>query len=246
MKLVSLAACSIVAAATLLSGTPAPGQTATGAKSSAMDTIAEQYVKLVLALGQHDKDYVDAYYGPPEWKKDAAGAKVDLDTIASRARALATDVGRQSSSTQSPSRSGNGKDDEMMRLRVQYLERQLSALSARVRMLKGERLSFDDESRALYDAVAPTFPESHFQQILDRLEKRFPGKGPLAERYDAFRRSFVIPREKLDPVFQRAIQACRERTLQHVTLPPEEKFAVEYVTNKSWSGYNWYRAATAA
>ena len=108
-------------------------------------------------------------------------------------------------------------------------------------MLKGERLSFDDESRALYDAVAPTFPESHFQEILDRLEKRFPGTGPLVERYEAFRRAFVIPRDKLDPVFQRAIQACRERTLQHVTLPADEKFTVEYVTNKSWSGYNWYQ-----
>ena len=80
-------------------------------------------------------------------------------------------------------------------------------------MLKGEKLSFDEESRALYDAVAPTHPESHFQEILDRLEKRFPGSGPLVERYDAFRRKFVIPREKLDAVFQRAIQACRERTV---------------------------------
>src|SRR5262249_52312534 len=146
-------------------------------------------------------------------------------------------IARQSSS---PS-SSREKDDEMMRLRVQYLERQLSALSARVRMLKGERLSFDDESRALYDAVAPTYPDSHFQQILDRLDKRFPGNGPLVERYETFRRAFVIPREKLDSVFQRAIQACRERTLQHVTLPDEEKFTVEYVTNKSWSGYNWYQ-----
>jgi hypothetical protein len=108
-------------------------------------------------------------------------------------------------------------------------------------MLKGERLSFDDESRALYDAVAPTFPESHFQAILDRLEKRFPGSGPLVERYDAFRRAFVIPRERLDTVFQRAIQAGRERTLQQVKLPGDEKFTVEYVTNKSWSGYNWYQ-----
>ncbi len=201
-----------------------------------MNTMAEQYVKLVLALGQHDKDYVDAYYGPPEWKKETEASKLDLDAIASRARTLAADIGRQA-----PGRDGVSADDEMMRLRAQYLERQLSALSARVRMLKGERLSFDDESRALYDAVAPTYPESHFQQILDRLEKRFPGNGPLVERYDAFRRSFVIPREKLDRVFQRAIQACRERTLQHVTLPPEEKFTVEYVTNKSWSGYNWYQ-----
>jgi len=202
-----------------------------------MDSMAEQYVKLVLALGQHDKDYVDAYYGPPEWKTDAESSKLDLDTIGSRARTLASEMARQSS----PQSSGRAKDDEMMRLRVQYLERQVSALSARVRMLKGERLSFDDESRALYDAVAPTYPDSHFQQILDRLDKRFPGTGPLVERYDTFRRAFVIPREKLDSVFQRAIQACRERTLQHVTLPAEEQFAVEYVTNKSWSGYNWYQ-----
>jgi hypothetical protein len=61
------------------------------------------------------------------------------------------------------------------------------------------------------------------------------------ERYDAYRRAFVIPRDKLDAVFQRAIQACRERTREHVTLPEGEQFTVEYVTNKSWSGYNWYQ-----
>ena len=31
---------------------------------SPMNTIAERYVKLVLAVGQHDADYVDAFYGP--------------------------------------------------------------------------------------------------------------------------------------------------------------------------------------
>jgi len=35
-----------------------------------MSMIAHDYVHLVLALGQHDKDYVDAYYGPPEIKKE--------------------------------------------------------------------------------------------------------------------------------------------------------------------------------
>ena len=51
----------------------------------------------------------------------------------------------------------------------------------------------------------------------------------------------MIPREKLDGVFQTAIKACRERTVKHVTLPETERFTVEYVTNKSWSGYNWYQ-----
>src|SRR5262245_7662616 len=197
-----------------------------------MDAIARDYVRLVLSLGQHDADYVDAYYGPPEWKKEVEANKPTLDAIAADAQSLA----RRLDSMTPPAGS-----DELVRLRYEYLPRQLFALRARVRMLKGERLSFDEESKALYDAVAPTYPESHFQQILDTLEKRFPGTGPLVERYDAFRRSFVIPREKLDTVFQTAINACRARTLKHITLPSSEQFTVEYVTNKSWSGYNWYQ-----
>ena len=53
-----------------------------------MNALAERYVKIVLALGQHDADYVDAYYGPPEWKARGGGqTKVDLDAIATRRRA---------------------------------------------------------------------------------------------------------------------------------------------------------------
>jgi hypothetical protein len=76
---------------------------------------------------------------------------------------------------------------------------------------------------------------------LKQLDARLPGSGPLIERYDRFKQDFVIPTESLDRVFQEAIRACRERTVQHVDLPPEERFTVEYVTDKSWSGYNWYQ-----
>ncbi len=196
-----------------------------------MDQISHEYVRLVLAMGHHDPDYVDAYYGPASIKKDADAAALTLDTIGKTVDTVAEWIKGV------PAKRG----DELSRLRQQYLEKQLAAMRARVRMLKGERLSFDEESKALYDAVAPTYPEAHFQDVLDRLERRFPGGGPLVERYDAWRRAFVIPQEKLDPVFQAAIRACRERTLAHVRLPPHESFTVEYVTNKSWSGYNWYK-----
>ncbi len=135
----------------------------------------------------------------------------------------------------------------MLKLRREYLQKQVSALAARVRMLKGEKLKFDDESRALYDAVAPTYrqsgsdPDSHFDQIIAQLEKKIPGKGPLWQRYEEWRKPFMIPKEKLDTVFQLAIKECRARTLAHVALPPNESFTVEYVTNKPWGGYNWYK-----
>ena len=195
-----------------------------------MNDIAERYVKLVLALGQHDKDYVDAYYGPAEWKQQADAAKAPLDELAGQARTLLEEIRK----VPVPSAA-------MESLRHHYLKRQLSAVNARIRMLKGERMTFDEESKALYDAVAPTLPESHFQKILDQLEKAFPGTGPAASRYDAFRRGFVIPRDKVDTVFKAAIDGCRTRTLAHVQLPSSERFTIEYVTNKSWSGYNWYQ-----
>ncbi|MGB2717529.1 MAG: hypothetical protein WBC51_25315 [Vicinamibacterales bacterium] len=206
-------------------------QRAKSPNASPMNALAESYVKLVLALGQHDADYVDAYYGPAEWKKEAESAKIPLDQIRTKAQALLTDLSRVS----------RPQGDEISGLRHQYLERQLSALEARVRMLQGERLSFDAESKALYDAVAPTHPEVYFQRILDRLDKLFPGSGSIVERYDAYRRAFVIPPAKLDAVFQASIRACRERTLKHIPLPQTESFKVEYVTGKSWSGYNWYQ-----
>jgi hypothetical protein len=213
-----------------------------------INAVAEQYAHLVLALGQHDPNYVDAFYGPAEWKTQADKEKKSLDAIGAEAAELLKklSVERTAASLVESSDAGNS-GDEMLKLRCEYLQKQISALAARVRMLKGEKLKFDDESRALYDAVAPTFPDSHFDQIIAQLEAKIPGKGPsrtggsLWERYEMWRKRFVIPKEKLDTVFQLAIKECRARTLAHVALPPNESFAVEYVTNKPWGGYNWYK-----
>jgi hypothetical protein len=196
--------------------------------------IAERYVRLVLAVGQHDADYVDAYYGVPEWRTEAEAGKISLPDIATRAGALEKDLAQ----TAAPA----GQDDaELWKLRRQYLERQLAALRARVSMLQGKRLTFDQESRALYDAVAPRHTEAEFSAILAKLEARLPGEGPLVKRYEAFKEAYVIPRDRLERVFQAAIRACRDRTTQYIELPAGESFKVEYVTGKSWSGYNWYQ-----
>jgi hypothetical protein len=196
-----------------------------------MNTLADRYVRLVLAVGQHDPAFVDAYYGPPDWKTDAEKAgKRSLDDLRGEAQTLLT----AASAIPVPS-------DALLALRRDYLRAQLGAVEARIRMLQGTRLPFDEESRALYDAVAPTYPEQHFKKTLAALDRLVPGSGPLADRVEAFRQQFVIPPAKLDAVFRAAIAECRTRTLSHVTLPPDEEFRLEYVTGKSWSGYNWYQ-----
>jgi hypothetical protein len=51
----------------------------------------------------------------------------------------------------------------------------------------------------------------------------------------------VIPPDRLDRVFRAAIDECRARTLERFALPQGESFRLEYVTDKAWSGYNWYQ-----
>ena len=203
-----------------------------GKAQDPMTPLAERYVKLVLALGQHDAGYVDAYYGPQGWKEQAAATKRSLADIDGEAHELRNAI----AAVRWPDTA-----DELLPLRRTYLIRQLEALGARVAMLMGTRLDFDEESKALYDAVAPTLPDSEFDAVLAELDHRLPGSGSVQARYESYRNRFAIPRDRLDAVFTAAIDACRARTRQHIELPADERFTVEYVTGKSWSGYNWYQ-----
>jgi hypothetical protein len=196
-------------------------------------SVAEQYVKLVLAVGQHDGDYVDAFYGPAEWRTEAEAAKRPLAEIDKQAAAVETELAGVVAKPVPA-------DVELWGLRRQYLSRQLASLRSRVAMLQGKRMTFDEESLALYDAVAPTKPVSEFEAVLKQLEAKLPGSGTLIERYDRFKQAFVIPTARVDRVFQEAIRGCRGR-VPSLNLPLQERFTVEYVTNKSWSGYNWYQ-----
>ncbi|HET7433553.1 MAG TPA: hypothetical protein VFN10_02450 [Thermoanaerobaculia bacterium] len=196
-----------------------------------MNSAAERYVRLVLAMGEHDSDYVDAYYGPAEVREEVRARKASVEEILSDANDLRDEL----EAAPKPA-------EELHALRLEYLRKQTSALIARAEMLGGRKLSFDEESQALYDAVAPHYDEDYFRELNAAIDRELPaGSGTLTDRVEAFRMEFVIPRERLDAVFRAAVDACRARTQEHFSLPDGESFTIEYVNNKSWSGYNWYQ-----
>jgi len=197
--------------------------------ATTMNEISERYVRLVLAVGEHDSSYVDAFYGPEKWKEQAKAEHQSLDQIRQSAEALLKSLGN------------NAETDPMLRLRHEYLFRQIQALISRVDLLIGKKFTFDEESKALYDAVSPAYDEEHYRSILKEIDKLLPGEGTLQSRYEKYRQKFIIPAGKLDSVFQAAIAECKRRTRQHIQLPENENFKLEYVTNKPWSGYNWYQ-----
>ena len=225
----------ILLSAVLAACTPtAPEGESTETAAGSLDSVSESYVQLALALGEHDADYVDAYHGPSEWQQAAAEAQKPLESIRDEAEALAAQV---------PDAPEDA--DEIVRLRHSYLRAQIRSLASRARLVAGESMTFDEESQALYNAVSPRHGEEHFQNTLAEMEKLLAEEGfalgTLEERYTEFRSHFVIPADRLDEVFRRAVDECRERTLAHVDLPTEESFEIEYVNDKSWSAYNWYQ-----
>ncbi|MBI5475173.1 MAG: hypothetical protein HY964_00365 [Ignavibacteriales bacterium] len=196
-----------------------------------LNRIAETYVKLVLSLGQHDDSYVDSFYGPVKFLQEVKKEQKSLSDIrlmGQRAIAELNDLNMSS-------------ETEIIQLRQQYLKTQLTSLLARVDMLTGKKFSFDEEAKALYDVIPPSFTESHFQKIVAEMDTLLSGKGSVNEKYNQFKKEFIIPKDKLDQVFKSAITECRNRTKEHIDLPDNENFTIEYLNDKPWSGYNWYK-----
>jgi hypothetical protein len=197
--------------------------------SLTLDDQAESFVKLALELGGHDPDYVDAYLGPPEWAEAAKANLRSSDELASNISSLLENLKKFSPS------------NEESKIRHRALLRNVRAMNTRVRMLKGETFSFAEEARLIYDVTLPVYDFSEFDRALEEVARLIPGDGDLAERVDAFRNEWVIPEGDRNTVITAVIEECKSRTLKYISLPPLEHFTLEYVSDKNWTGYNWYQ-----
>lgn len=199
--------------------------------AAALDSLAVSYVKLALAAGQVDADYVDAYTGPPAWAAEAAAAPRSLPSLRAEAEAHLARLAVLD----------RGELPPALAARERYLAAQLRALGGRLALLAGERLDFDTEARILFDATLPSYAPARGEAARCRLAALLPGEGPLRERFEVYERRYFVPREKIAAVMEAAIAECRRRTRVRIALPETESFALELVSGQPWSAYNWYQ-----
>lgn len=196
-----------------------------------LNPFAESYVRLALEVGTHEEGYIDAYYGPPEWKTEAEAQPRSTADLKAAADAL---------SAQIATALGEAHDPAVQR-RARTLAAYVSSVRFRLDMIDGERVPFADEAERLF-ALRPTLrPLESYDPALERLDAIVPGRGPLADRVQALRNRYVIPHDKLLAVMQAAIAECRRRTAEHIALPENERFELSLVNNQSWGAYNYYQ-----
>lgn len=200
-------------------------------KQSQIDQIAESYIKLVLAIGKYDTDFVDSYFGPPEWKEQAEAQKIPLEDIRSKVMHTKEELNTINIS----------KLNDTERMRVRFIDKQLDSVMIRVDILSGVKMKYDEESAALYDTVMQDYPDSYFDAQLSNVSSFIPGTGTIRERIDKYRQRLAVPKNKIEPVFRAALQEARLRTRKHIQLPDDENIQIEFVSGKPWSAACQYK-----
>ncbi|MGE0451765.1 MAG: hypothetical protein AB7Q29_19485 [Vicinamibacterales bacterium] len=196
-----------------------------------LNDLAEQYVKLSLEMGTHEEGYIDAYYGPPEWKTQAEAQPRAVRDLKPVADALKAGVDAVVAST----------TDDGVKRRAHTLAAYVASARFRLDMMEGTRAPFLDEAERLFALRPEIRPLESYEAVLQRMQTIVPGSGDLAARVEAFRSRFVVPRDKLQAVMDAGINECKRRTLPHIPLPAGEQFTLGFVDRKSWSAYNYYK-----
>lgn len=186
----------------------------------------ERFVRLALAIDEHVPGYVDAYFGPEEWRDQAKqDGKLSLPDLTKHIDQFAIDISQA---------------EDLSAQRKDYLARHITAMQMSLRLLGGEKVSLADEVEALYD-VRPTWKdETDFEEAHRLLDEVLPPGDSIKERTLEWERSLEIPFEQVKELLPFVISKLRHLTDQKLNLPEEESFTVEFVSNQPWSAYNWY------
>lgn len=194
-------------------------------------SIAVDYISVCFELEKHEPGLVDAYFGPPELrslieetgKKPVAEILSQIDDILLQLEENIFDEDRSA-----------------------FLSKQFTALQTIANRLNGKSYTFLEETELLYDIKPQMVPESHYQEALDAIDRLLPGSGSIAERLEGFQKQLIIPEDKVLEMFTLASEEARKRTKEFLPLPEEEKFEIQLVTGKPWSGYNWFKGKSTS
>jgi hypothetical protein len=197
---------------------------------SALDEYAREYAGLVADLSELNAESVD--FQIPDWRARARIRATSLPAVRDRSQLLANHV--RETYGRSPS-AGE---------RARHLAGQLNALAWRSAQLAGQPLTFEQELSQFFALDAgqiDTRADGTSMQARAELDERLPGNRSLSQRLADYHRRFIVSRGRLDAVFTAAVEACRNQTRRHITLPQGERVTIEYVADQPWSAYSTYR-----
>jgi len=190
-----------------------------------MDEIGRRYLHLALQMDRHFEGFVDAYFGPPEFRAEVhTGSSRSLEALSDDAQQLLDAIEADVPDAQ----------------RKGFLAKQTQAMAAVIRNLSGDQLDFVQEVELYFDITPTMTDEATFEAAHTELDEMLPGDGSLIERSVAWREKLYLEPSKVLPVFNLALRETRRRTQELFDLPPGEDLTLHLVEDEPWAAYNWY------
>src|SRR3954470_23874701 len=182
-------------------------------------------VGLGLRFDRLEPGFVDAYTGDPRLRAQVLDEPAPTPhQLRDQARALLGEL--DSASLPHP--------------RTAYLRGQLTGLECTARKLGGEPVGFIEEVQSYFQVQVTLGDPAEYAAAHAELDRLLPGSGTLAERYAVHRRREECPPAKLETAVRALSSALRDRVRGQYGLPEVETVHYEVVTDKPWSGFNYY------
>lgn len=124
--------------------------------------------------------------------------------------------------------------------RRRWLRAQLVGLHTSARKLAGEAIPYADEVELCYGVRPSPMPEDVLAVAHAQLDDLLPGSGAVSERYIAWREAHAIDPDRIERALRSLAEDFRERTDRLFGLPDGEQVDWELVTDRPWSGFNYY------
>ena len=188
-------------------------------------TLIREYLLLGLRFDRVEEGYVDAYTGDPELRRIVADEPPPQPAdLARQARRLLAELPAV----------------DLEPARADFIGAHLRALECAARKFAGEQVGFVDEVEAYFDVRITKGDPERYRQAHARLDEVLGGSGPLADRMQAYRAAEQVPPERLEECIHAFSSALRDRVREMYPLPETETITYEVVTDKPWSGFNYY------
>jgi hypothetical protein len=189
-------------------------------------TLIREYLLLGLRFDRVEEGYVDSFTGDPALRRQVADEPTpDPADLAREARRLLAEVP-----------GAEGLDEQ----RAGYLAAHLKALACAGRKFAGEDVGFVEEVREYFDVDIAKGDPDRYRDAHTKLDEALGGSGPLAQRLQAYRAGEEIPPDRLEECIHAFSSALRDTVRATYPLPERETITYEVVTDKPWSGFNYY------
>ena len=193
------------------------------------DHLIREYLLLGLRFDRIEEGYVDSFTGDPRLRRQVADEPApEPAELARQADRLLADV------AQVPREAGFTEQ------RAGFIGAHLQALACSARRFAGEDIGFVDEVRQYFDVEISLGAPERYRAAHARIDEVLGGSGPLEERIAAHRKAEELPPERLEECVHAFSSALRDIVRDTYPLPDAENIVYEVVTDKPWSGFNYY------